>query len=119
MLNRCISKLFFDPAILNAGVNDGEKEELLNELKRSEEIILLQLNTDKKDVWALADLALIRVLLAEEDPTTAYSRVVDQRPLYDTYESILSVLEPFSALNTPAKESLESAVRFLQKNVPK
>jgi hypothetical protein len=125
MLNRLISIIFYDPELLKLNSEKNHehfflKEELhlREELKLSEEIIQSQLRTTRRrDIWALSDLALIKVLLNEEDPVTAFSNFVNEAPPTYAYNSLLSTLKPLSELDIDPKENLKKAVNYIEKKI--
>jgi hypothetical protein len=116
-LNRLIGRIFYNPTWLSkTGDLNEERKFLIDELKKSEHLIENQLLSQRnKDVWALADIALIKTLLTEEDPVKLFSPFVSESPDLAAFSSVLSVLKPMSQLEIDMKPRLMSAILFLER----
>lgn len=124
-VNRLLTRILKNPSLLTAdgtgGADDGSVH-VRSELHATAKELERQLTTERRgDFWALADLALIKVLLGEQDAATAYAMFESElRPDF-AYQSALSAVMPLAALDLPtalelrrAQERLEKRLRSLQ-----
>jgi hypothetical protein len=115
MLNRLVSRIFFQPEWLQAKSEESpDKKYLINELELAEKEVQSQIDEERTDVWALADFGMIRVLLNKPKPEEAFKRFVDEAPPSYAYTILLDTLNPLSELNTDAKGNLIKAINYLQ-----
>jgi len=120
MLNRLVSYILLKAeSVLEASPSEkvaGYIEyDLRQELKKTEAAIREQLKEKRRgDIWALADLALVSVLLDEENPATAYAEFNAKSPPDFAYESSLSTLLPLAKLKLPVADKLREAVKLLE-----
>ncbi len=121
LVNRLISRILAEPRLLAEPPADVECEEMgpaamKAALEEAAEIIATQLVLDRRgDPWAMADQALVRILLREPqlDAESALRQFRKSSPADYAYESVLSTLEPLSALDLPMASILEEAVQLL------
>jgi hypothetical protein len=66
------------------------------------------------DWWALADLALVDVLLGRSEPSTAYADFIALSPPNHACVGALTVLRPLVRLPIPSAQSLREAVALLE-----
>ncbi len=113
LLNRVISRILFSPELIEEGqVSDIN---LKLELIKVKDIIETQLKGQRRrDVWALADLGLTKILLEEGDSISAFAEFVNESPLDNVYVSLFSTLEPLSKLNIPQKKEIIRVMEFLE-----
>ena len=119
MLNRLISKIFYDPGSLNFSEEEATENSkfVINGLEEAKTTIENQIKSKReKDVWALADLALVNILLDQKGPIEAFSDFVDASPPDYAYISLFSTLEPLSKLDLPVKDKLQKAVEYLEEH---
>jgi len=129
LVNRLVSRLLYDtiwldgtPTTIPEGVKPLDKEDELDnvraQLKKALAIIRNQLKLPRRgDIWALADLALLTLLLSEDEdaPDSAYNDFIAAVPRDYAYESAISALQPLSELDLPLKENLKKALKQLKK----
>ena len=117
-LNRLVSYLLFNPSSLDGTpveLPDGRKLPIRIELEMAEKSIRQQLILERRgDIWVLADLALVTLLLDRETPVEAYANFIDASPPDYAYDSALSVLQPLASLQLPVKSKLQVAVQLLE-----
>jgi hypothetical protein len=104
-LNGLISRLFAQPELLSSS---DFKQELETTRKCIQELAA------QHDYWALADLALLEILLNEAPAARAYASFDAESPPDFAYESALSVLDPLSQ-SLPTSSGLKEAVGLLKK----
>jgi len=120
MVNRLVSYILMkpdsladSPAQANPALNDPLN--VREELEKAEEAIRYQLREKRRgDIWALADFALVRLLLEKDDPSPAYAEFNAQSPPDYAYESALSTLRPMAELNFPAASRCHEAAQLLE-----
>lgn len=121
LLNRLVSFLLFNPSSLNDApvkLPDGQILSIKNELESAEKNISYHLALERRgDIWALADLALVNLLLDRESPSVAYASFIAASPPDYAYESSLSVLRPLASLQLPIANKLRDAVKMLEDNL--
>ncbi len=126
-LNRLLSRLLLDPGLLAAGgERSGREGSESVDVRRDLEVIAGNLQDElatrrRDDYWALADLALVNVLLGRQDAASAYAAFeAELRPDF-AYQSALATVTPLAELNLPtsaqlrlARERLERRLKSLQ-----
>jgi hypothetical protein len=120
MVNRLVSQILLDfhflsnPA-LAANYEGLEPIDVREELQKAEMEIREQLRGKRRgDVWALADLPLVSLLLDKDDPRTAYASFHAQSPPDYAYESALDTLRPLAEFDLPMQKNLQDAVEQLE-----
>lgn len=107
-LNSQIALIFEQADIIN-------ENSFKNNLQKIKENIEKQINTyRKKDIWALADLFLIKLLL-NIDAQQSFKEFNAGSPPQFIFTSLLSTLEPLAKLNTLIKPRLNEAVDILKR----
>ena len=128
LVNRLVSRLLYDPTWLESKPKDvptdikplakeEHQDNVRVQLHSAAKIIREQLKLPRRrDIWALADLALVSVLLNEEGDSwgSAYSDFVAAVPPSYAYESAISALQPLAKLNIPPKRKLTKALEQLR-----
>jgi hypothetical protein len=120
MVNRLVSYLLLEPNSLSDPSTPGRNGVDVSynvgyELEKAESVVREQLKEKRRgDVWALADLAMLSLLLNLSDPTTAYADFIANSPPSFAYESALATLRPMAEVNLPMAEKLREAVRLLE-----
>ena len=120
MLNRLISRLLYAPDSLftKAVTSFGDNVAPLNvrvELEKAYEAIEAQLAQPRRDdYWAMADLALVTVLLDKGDPISAYAAFVAKSPPDYAYKSVTDVLGPLAELEWPVAPALKIAIQYVE-----
>lgn len=119
-LNRLIGRLLLAPESLAAkGVADLGRGlaplDLGAELALTARLIEQQLSgAGAGDYWAMANLALTRLLLGQSDATHAFEGFVTVSPPGFAYVSVLDSLRPLAALPIAPAPALQDAVRLLE-----
>jgi tetratricopeptide (TPR) repeat protein len=117
MVNRLVNRLFYNPTWLATVPTDipqviklvvdeqGVKVEVAvkDELEKAKDALRQQISVTgerRADIWALADQALVTLLLGEEDddPALAYADFIAASPPDYAYDTVISALEPLSEL---------------------
>lgn len=121
LVNRLVSYILLEPDSLSEALppekagGDFIVYDVKQELKKAEAVIREQLNDKRRgDIWALADLALVSLLLDYTDPVTAYADFNAKSPPDFAYESSLSTLRPMAELTLPVADKLREAVKLLE-----
>jgi len=118
LLNRLVSYMLFNPAsfsVASVTLPDGQTMSLNEELKKAGVSIGQQLKWERRgDIWAIADLALVNLLLDRETPVAAYADFISESPADYVYDSVLSVLRPLSALQLSISPKIQDAVELLE-----
>jgi hypothetical protein len=117
-LNRLVSYLLINPASFSDGpvdLHDGQTLTVKERLESAGRNIDQQLKLERRgDIWAIADLALVKLLLESETPMAAYADFIAASPADYVYDSALSVLRPLSALELPVASKLKDAAELLE-----
>ena len=93
----------------------AEQAALLERLEAAATAIQAQLRTDRRRaIWALADLGLIRILLYDDEPASAFADFLSEAPPGFVCNSLLSTLIPLSELDIDPKQRLQKAVELIQ-----
>lgn len=125
LVNRLVIRLLLWPAALagdSSAVLDPEigPLNLAGELDRASAIIRQQLaGTRRGDFWALADLALIEVLLGRRSAAAAYAEFIELSPPEFAYTSALAALRPLAELPMPSATALRDAMALLEGRLQK
>jgi len=106
LVNRLVSRILYDPTWLTNELPQlhalaaGEKPlNMKTELERAKKIIAKQLKLPRRgDPWALADQALVTMLLGQGDPASAYADLIAVSPPDYVYGSAIAALEPLAGL---------------------
>ena len=107
LVNRLVSRLLLEPAV-----------DLSAEMTEAKGIVEGQLLQKRRgDVWALADQALLRLLLGEADHTSAWAPFRDKSPPDFAYESVLDTLELLAQVALAVKSELESSIALLEEDL--
>jgi hypothetical protein len=119
LLNRLLVRLLLRPDALaadDAVVLDPDipPVNLRRELERASDVIREQLAGPRRgNYWALADLALIEVLLGRSPATVAYADFIALSPPDFAYVSALAGLSPLAKLPIPSAPSVSEATALL------
>lgn len=119
-INRLVSWLLLHPDALDGSAMEEASEGLVykrDDLERAEAIIREQLKDARRDdIWALADLALVSLLLDKEDAQIAYAPFHAKSPPDYAYESALDTLRPLAQVDLPVtvSEKLQGAIQQLE-----
>jgi tetratricopeptide (TPR) repeat protein len=117
-LNRLVSYLLFDPVSLDGPPAHLPNDQTLSvkaELEKAGDILRQQLLLERRgDIWALADLALVNLLLDRGTAASAYAEFIAASPPNYCYDSALSVLHSLAELELPMKAKLNEAVKLLE-----
>jgi hypothetical protein len=120
LVNRLLVRLFWDPEALAAKrevvVDPGVPAlNLADELEKAGAIIRRQLAGPRRgDHWAMADLALIDVLLERGTAASAYAEFIGASPRDFEYESALATVRPLAKLPLASAGVLLEAERLLE-----
>jgi hypothetical protein len=118
MVNRLVSHILLEPDLSSTLATNPQGSGPLTvrqALQNAEKDIRDQLKEKRRgDIWALADLALVRLLLDEDDPVPAYAEFISKSPPDYAYESQLSTLRPLAELELPVTNKLRWAVQLLE-----
>ena len=120
LVNRLLVRLIWDPEALAAQrqvVIDGTTPalNLAAELDEAAATVRGQLAGKRRgDHWAMADLALLELLLERGSAASAYADFVDASPRDFEYESALATVRPLASLPLASAESLRDAVNLLE-----
>ena len=120
MVNRLLSYIFLEPNSLSQASSPEKSNEdisynIREELEKAETDIQEQLKEKRRgDIWALADRALVSLLLDKDNPAAAYADFNLKSPPDFAYESALSTLRPMSELDLPVTDKLKEAVKLLE-----
>ena len=120
LVNRLLVRLIWDPEALAAQrqvVIDGTTPalNLAAELDEAASTVRGQLARKRRgDHWAMADLALLELLLERGSAASAYADFVDASPRDFEYESALATVRPLASLPLASAESLRDAVNLLE-----
>jgi len=124
MLNRLVSRLLLNPDSLFAeGATEFGRDlrplsmrAQLQEAGQRIEAQLARLRRD--DYWAMADLALVNVLLEKQDAISAYAGFLQKSPPDYAFKSVLDVLKPLAELKWKLADTLRKATRYLEQRAP-
>lgn len=124
MLNRLVSRLLLKPeSLFMEGMSEFGKDveplsmrEKLEEARRNIEAQLSRPRRD--DYWAAADLALVNVLLEEQDPISAYAAFIQKSPPNYAFKSVLDVVRPFAQLQWKLAETFATLTTYLEQRAP-
>jgi hypothetical protein len=118
-INRLVARILYDPELLSKEKQLVEIKtvNVINELEDLRNSLDEQLKIDRRDdVWALADLALVSLLLDLDEPHMLYSNFIDANPPGYAYTSVISTLKPLSECDFPISGKLRESVDLLEKN---
>jgi hypothetical protein len=122
-LNRLVSYLLVNPSSLSdapSNLSEGETLSLKKALEQAGESIRQQLTLGRRgDIWALADLALVNLLLDRENPAAAYANFIMASPPDYAYDSVLSVLRSLASLRLSISAKLVEAIQLLEAELQK
>jgi hypothetical protein len=127
MVNRLVSRLLYDPSLLDGAAADPANPQQLCDLRAELEAarveVTKQLEFDRRDdIWAIADQELLKLLLYPDSVSSVFSHFIARSPPDYAYGSVLDVLRPLARLPNLAprvKAALQTAVDELgtSKNV--
>ena len=116
LVNRLVSRIIADPATLQGaslGTHPFEEEEpLLEMVQRALESVAIQLEeSDIRDIWSLADYALLEILASTSvNATKAYGPLHRMSPPSYVYESALATLRPLASAAGAYRPELVHAI---------
>ena len=119
-LNRLIGRLLLDPdssprAGSGSASTSSRTVDVAKELRALAAALDEQLGATRRgDYWALADLALLKVLLGDENPVAAYSRFIAVAPPPFAYRSVLNSIQALADEPVEASGRLREAIRYLE-----
>jgi hypothetical protein len=122
-VNRLLSRLLLDPGLLTSGGKGSRREgsesvDVRADLEAVARTLQSQLATQRRgDYWALADLALINVLLGKQDAASAYAAFEAELRPDSAYQSALAIVKPLAALDLPTAAELKLAGQRLEKEL--
>lgn len=118
LLNRLVSYLLCKSASSSdtpGKLPNGQTLSIKKELEKAGESIRQQLTLERRgDIWALADLALVDLLLDRETPVSAYANFLAASPPDYAYDSALAVLRPLASLPLSTADKLQDGVELLE-----
>jgi tetratricopeptide (TPR) repeat protein len=124
MVNRLVSRLLLTPDSLFAeGLTDFGKNvqplAMRAQFQEAGQRIEAQLARPRRDdYWAVADLALVNVLLEKQEAVSAYSGFLEKSPPDYAFKSVLDVLRPLAGLKWKLADELMKAVVYLEQRAP-
>jgi hypothetical protein len=117
-LNRLVSYLLFNPtsfSVESVTLPDGRTMSMNEELKKAGVSIDQQIKLERRgDIWAIADLALVNLLLGRETPVAAYADFISASPADYVYDSVLSIFRELAKLDISIASKLQDAVKLLE-----
>jgi hypothetical protein len=119
-VNRLLVRLVLQPELLDGSgtvdLGGGTVPlDVRQELAATATAIADQLAGPRRgDHWAMADLALIQVLLDQADPVTAYARFNAASPPDYVYTSVLAGLQPLADLALSSASRIGKAISSLE-----
>jgi hypothetical protein len=121
MLNRLISRILYYGHISPKQIDpEISSLDMTKELEEVEKSIREQVAGPRRgDVWALADLAMVELLLGVSEPAAAYASFNTLSPPDYAYSSVLSGLQPLAKLELPNADRLNEAVLLLEERLTK
>ena len=118
MINRLVGRLLLRPDLLSTTcglANTADGVDVRKALDKAADVLREQLTTTRRgDYWALADLALVSLLLGREEPVAAYSRFNAESPPPYAYKSVLDTLRPLAQTSLESAPKLREAVTQLE-----
>ncbi len=120
LLNRLLVRLLLRPDLFDAtdAIDLGEDIALIHfrtALQQAADVITEQLAGPRRgDYWALADLALLQLLLGGTDPAVAYAPFNQLSPPAFAYSSVLAGLRTLADLPMSASRSIREASALLE-----
>jgi hypothetical protein len=123
LVNRLLVRLLLAPDALTsdaATVLDANIEplRLAHELEQAAATVRWQLTGPRRgNYWALADLALLEVLLGRRTASTAYADFVGSSPPDFALTSAIAALKPLAELNIAPAPALGDAVNLLEERL--
>lgn len=117
-INRLVSRILYDPELLSRTkqLTEIETVNVISELDDVRKSLEEQLRINRRDdIWALADYALVNLLLDRDEPHTIYSDFIDANPPGYAYASAISTLKPLSECELPISDKLQESVDLLEK----
>jgi len=116
MVNRLLTRVMAGPGVETDPTIP--RLDLRAELEKCEGRIRPQLASHRRgDYWALADLALLDLLLSRGDAGSAYAGFIAQSPPAFAYQSVLSVLEELSESPDGDHPEVGRAVQLLREQL--
>jgi hypothetical protein len=114
-----VVRLLLTPAALVSDIHLVDPEiaplNLPDELEKASTTIRQQLAGPRRgDYWAMADLALLEVLLGRRPAAVAYADFIDISPPDFAFASALASLRSLAELPTPCAIALREAVDLLE-----
>lgn len=118
LVNRLVSRMLLSASDLVELPQELEALDIPSALLEASSIVDEQLILKRRgDIWAMADQALLRILLQEADHTSAFSELRAKSPPDYLYESLLATLEPLVALELPMAQVLQRSVELLERDL--
>jgi hypothetical protein len=121
MLNRLVSRIiYYQHLSLEHTDPEISPVDMTKELEEARKCIREQVTGPRRgDVWALADLAMVELLLGLAEPAAAYASFNALSPPDYVYISALAGLQPLAELDLPIAGKLKEAVTLLEKQLAK
>jgi hypothetical protein len=119
MVNRLTSRILYYKR-LSPEPNNPEVSpvDMAEELEKARKSIRDQVTGARRgDVWALADLAMVELLLGISEPSAAYASFNILSPPDYAYTSVLAGLQPLAELDLPIAGKLKEAVALLEQRL--
>jgi len=120
MLNRLIGRLLLRPDLLSSRepieIGPGIKAlDLRGGLELASKTIQEQLAGARRgDYWALADLAMVQLVLGQTSPASAFAGFNSLSPPDFAYTSVLAALRPLAELPLTTAPAIKDAVNLLE-----
>ena len=120
LVNRLVVRILLVPAALGAPdplvvAPEIASLNLTHELEQASTTIRQQLVGPRRgDYWAMADLALIEILLGRASAAVAYADFIGTSPPDFAYTSALASLRPLAALQLQRASVLDEAIHLLE-----
>jgi len=123
LLNRLISRILLQPSALDGAPLDDEPQLEADGLRPALQEAADKLNKQlagprRTDPWALADAALVEVLLTDSPQyLSSYARLHQESPPTYVYESALSVLRPLANTCGDSRPQLWQAIADVERGL--
>lgn len=125
LVNRIVARILYEKYCPSGPIKatpslDMTTIDMRKELEKAENVIRRQLRIERRgDVWALADLALVNLLLDKQKPISAYYSFNKESPPDYVYVSALSTLKMLADVDPPLPiaANLHEAIDHLEDNL--
>ena len=109
LVNRLVGRILLSP-----------NTDLREEMRKAKDIVSEQLKQKRRgDIWALADKALLQLLLGEIEHDKAWAEFLDHSPPSYAFDSVLDTLDPLAVCDLPIRAELASSIEILQGELEK